>query len=83
MTRAQANILRAFSLWTVFVWGTRIKNVFDADRGWGFIIVHVILALISVAFAVATWTIVTRNRGSNAPPLAQPGQTGSGDDDKN
>ncbi len=69
MTKGQANFLRAFALWTVFVWGTRIKNVFDGDRGWGFIAVHVVLALISVAFALGTWWVVTQNRGRNAPKL--------------
>lgn len=69
MTKGQANVLRAFAAWTVFVWGTRIKNVFDGDRGWKFIAVHVALALVSVAFAVACWVIVTRNRGRNAPKL--------------
>lgn len=70
MTKGQANVLRAFAAWTVFVWGTRIKNVFDGDRGWKFIAVHVALALVSVAFAVACWVIVTRNRGRNAPKLS-------------
>lgn len=70
MTKGQANVLRAFAVWTVFVWGTRIKNVFDGDRSWQFIAVHVALALVSVAFAVACWVIVTRNRGRNAPKLA-------------
>jgi Na+/melibiose symporter-like transporter len=70
VTKGQANVLRAFAVWTVFVWGTRIKNVFDGDRGWKFIAVHVVLALISVAFALACWVIVTRNRGRNAPRLA-------------
>jgi predicted Co/Zn/Cd cation transporter (cation efflux family) len=71
MTKGQANVLRAFAVWTVFVWGTRIKNVFDGDRGWKFIAVHVALALVSVAFAVACWVIVTRNRGRNAPHIAR------------
>ena len=72
MTKGQANVLRGFAVWTVFVWGTRIKNVFDGNRGWKFIAVHVALALVSVAFAVACWVIVTRNRGRNAPKLSLP-----------
>jgi hypothetical protein len=70
MTKGQANVLRVFAVWTVFVWGTRIKNVFDQDRDWKFVTVHVILALVSVAFAAATWWIVTQNRGRNAPKLS-------------
>jgi hypothetical protein len=59
--------LRAFALWTVWVWGTRIGNVMsDHSRSVGFKAVHVILAIVSVAFAVATWIIVrrVRTRGS-------------------
>lgn len=34
----------------------------DEGRGFAFKAVHVVLALVSVAFAVATWVIVSRNR---------------------
>ena len=76
MTKGQANFLRAFAVWTVFVWGTRIKNVFDGDRSWQFIAVHVALALVSVAFALGTWRVVTQNRGRNAPKLADGSSSG-------
>ncbi len=66
MTRAQANVLRLFAVWTVFVWGTRIKNVID-HGGKAFIAVHVALALVSVMLAIACWRIVMLNRGRNAP----------------
>ena len=66
MTRAQANILRLFAVWTVFVWGTRIRNVID-HGGAAFIAVHVTLALVSVVLAAACWRIVMLNRGRNAP----------------
>lgn len=63
MSRRDAIVLRAFALWTVYVWGTRIGNVVgDRQRHFGFKAVHVVLALVSVAFAVATWAIVSRNR---------------------
>jgi hypothetical protein len=69
MSRGQANILRAFSLWTVFVWVIRFKNVLD-HGGVKFIAVHSVLIAISVAFAVASWRVVTQNRGKNAPKMA-------------
>jgi hypothetical protein len=76
MTKVQANLLRGFSIWTVFVWATRIKNVFDQasreNRGTGFIVVHVIIGLVSVAFAATCWWIVTQNRGRNAPKVERP-----------
>jgi hypothetical protein len=63
VNRRQALVLRAFAAWTVWVWATRIWNVLgDDDRGIGFKLVHVVLALVSVAFAVATWGIVRRVR---------------------
>jgi hypothetical protein len=70
MTKGQANLLRAFSIWTLFVWGTRIKNVFDQNKGTGFVVVHVALALISVAFAVGCWWVTTQNRRRNAPQIS-------------
>ena len=63
MTTRHALVLRAFALWTVWVWGTRIWNVIgDDERGTAFKVVHVVLAVVSVAFAVATWVIVRRER---------------------
>ena len=58
-----AIFLRAFAVWTIFVWVTRIKNVFDQGRGAGFVVVHLVLALVSIAFAVGTFAIVRRERG--------------------
>ena len=63
MTRGQANLIRAFCLWTVWVWATRIWNIWSDDtRGAGFKAVHTVLAVISVAFAVAVWLVVRRLR---------------------
>lgn len=56
-------MLRAFAIWTVWVWGTRISNVVgDDSRSFAFKAVHVTLAIVSVAFAVAAWLIVRRVR---------------------
>ena len=61
MTRAQRYVLRAFSLWTVYVWGTRIWNTIDDDsRSFALKAVHVALALVSVALAVAAWIVVSQ-----------------------
>jgi hypothetical protein len=63
MNRREALVLRAFAGWTVWVWLTRIWNVLgDSDRGVGFKVVHSVLALVSVAFAVFCWRIVTNIR---------------------
>lgn len=55
-------MLRAFAVWTVWVWATRIWNILGDDRSVGFKVVHSVLALVSVAFAVVTWGIVRRAR---------------------
>jgi hypothetical protein len=63
VTRRQSLLLYAFSIWTVFVWGTRIRNIWgDHARSGGFKAVHTVLAVVSVAFAVAAWTVVRRVR---------------------
>lgn len=63
MSSGQALVIRAFSAWTVFVWVTRIRNIVgDEDRDFAFKAVHVLLALVSVAFAVAAWVVVAQVR---------------------
>jgi hypothetical protein len=58
-------LLYAFSVWTVWVWGTRIWNILgDDERSTGFKVVHTVLAVVSVAFAVAAWVIVRRVRAA-------------------
>ena len=59
MTRRESILLRAFALWTIWVWGTRIWNILGDDtRSTGFKVVHVVLAVVSVAFAITCWWIV-------------------------
>ena len=61
MSRSSRLVLRAFALWTVYVWGTRMWNILgDGDTTTAFKVVHLAQALVSVAFAVATWVIVAR-----------------------
>lgn len=63
MNRREALVIRAFAAWTIWVWATRILNVLgDDERSTGFKLVHLVLALVSVAFAVVTWGIVRRVR---------------------
>ncbi len=63
MSRRDALVLRAFAGWTVYVWVTRMWNIVrDDERDAAFKAVHLVLAAVSVAFAIATWAIVSRNR---------------------
>ncbi|HSS08675.1 MAG TPA: hypothetical protein VLL25_02250 [Acidimicrobiales bacterium] len=62
MTRRQALLLRAFAIWTVYVWVTRMWNIWrdhTKGHGLGFKAVHTTIAVVSVAFAVAAWQVVT------------------------
>jgi hypothetical protein len=56
-------ILRTAAAWTVFVWVTRIRNIIGDDtRSTGFKAVHIVLAIVSVAFAVAILGVASRGR---------------------
>ena len=61
MSRRDAFILRSAAVWTVFIWVTRIKNILgDETRDTSFKVVHSVLALVSVVFAVAIWRVAAR-----------------------
>ncbi len=63
MSRTDALILRTAAAWTIFIWVTRIRNIIgDETRTTGFKVVHSVLALVSVAFAVAILAVASRNR---------------------
>lgn len=80
MSRAQANLLRAFSLWTIYVWATRIWNIVADDHSLGFTVVHSALAAISIALAVAAWVVVARVRRAERRRVAE--RDPLGDDDR-
>lgn len=63
MNRRDALILRTFAFWTLYVWVTRIWNIWRDDaRDTAFKAVHTVLAAVSVALAVAALQVVRRNR---------------------
>jgi Zn-dependent protease with chaperone function len=62
MTRRQALLLRAFAIWTVYIWVTLVWNIWHdhaKGHGAGFKAIHFVLAAISITFAVAAWRVVT------------------------
>ena len=72
MQLRQAWVLRAFGIWTIYVWATRMWNILrDDERDGAFKAVHSVLALISVVFAIACLMIVRNIRSrrgvSDAP----------------
>jgi len=63
VSRGQANVIRAFCLWTVYVWVTRIWNIWgDETRDGAFKAVHTVICVISIGFAVAAWVVVSNVR---------------------
>ncbi len=63
MSRIDAIILRTAAVWTVFIWVTRIRNILgDETRSTSFKVIHSVLALVSVAFAIAILGVASRNR---------------------
>ena len=63
VTNREALLLRAFCAWTVFVWVVFVRNILrDDTHSTGFKVVHTVLAVVSVAFAVAAWIVVRRLR---------------------
>jgi hypothetical protein len=72
MTRRSAAFLRAFAGWTVFVWLVFVRNILrDRQHSAGFKVVHVVLAVVSVAFALGTLAVVARARRSSDVPAGR------------
>ena len=62
MRRSDTLILRAAAVWTLFVWGVFVRNLLvGAARPAGFVVVHLVLAAVSIGFAVAIWSIASRS----------------------
>jgi hypothetical protein len=62
MSRRDTLVLRLAAGWTVFIWAVFVRNLLrDDTRALGFKVVHLTLAVVSVAFAVAIWRIATRS----------------------
>ena len=73
MSRTDALILRTAAAWTIFIWVTRIRNILgDETRSTGFKAIHTVLALVSVAFAIAILGVASRNRRRARDKTATP-----------
>ena len=72
MTRRQSRILLAAAIWTLYVWISRIVIMSGQDESAGFKVVHGILAMVSIGFALAIgkigWDARRRLKGSASPP---------------
>ena len=69
--RARSTLLLAAAAWTIWVWATRIWNlVADPAHDAAFKAVHSLLAVVSIAFAVAIGVIGWRMRREAAAERA-------------
>lgn len=76
VTRRDALLLKAASIWTFAIWIVFIRNLLgDDEHSLGFKIVHLTLAAGSIAFAVAIW-MVARKSGPGGRSVRQSGPGG-------
>ena len=62
-SRTRSTLLLAAAAWTIWVWATRIWNILgDPAHDGAFKAVHSLLALVSIAFAVALGVVGLRMR---------------------
>ena len=71
MTRRQSRILLAAAVWTLYVWISRLVIMAGQDESAGFKVVHAVLALVSIGFALAIGKIGWAARRA-AEPGSQP-----------
>ena len=65
-------LLLAAAAWTVFIWVNRLVNLAGDDRSAGFVAVHVVLAVVSLALAVPVAIVgwhLRASRSSAPPPM--------------
>lgn len=59
-------LLLAAGAWTLYVWGTRVWLLFRQDEGLSFLLVHLLIAAVSLAFGAALlwwgWRLRGRER---------------------
>ena len=71
--RARSTLLLAAAAWTIWVWTTRIWNILnDPAHDAAFKAVHSLLALVSIAFAVALAVVGWRMRREERAGAARP-----------
>jgi hypothetical protein len=58
VSRTAVWILRTSAVWAIWVWAVLVRNMLaDHSHGLGFRVVHIVLAIISLGFAIATLVI--------------------------
>jgi hypothetical protein len=75
LTRRQSRILIAAAVWTLYVWISRIVIMSGQDESTGFKVVHGVLALVSIGFALAIGKIGWDARAIRTSRDPSPGTT--------
>ncbi len=73
MTRRQIHILLAASVWTLYVWISRLFIMAGQDTSTGFKVVHFVLAGVSIAFGLAVGWIAWSARRQLRQPQPRSG----------
>jgi hypothetical protein len=60
--------VKALAVWTVAVWAWRAVDIVTGDWSVAFVVVHLVLAVISVGLAVLGWRTVSRSTTSPDAP---------------
>jgi hypothetical protein len=71
LSRRQVRILLAAAAWTLYVWISRLVIMAGQDESAGFKVVHGVLALVSIGFAVAIAKIGLSARAAQQEPLPE------------
>lgn len=70
MSRRDALLLKVASVWTLLIWAVFVKNLLgDDSRPTGFKVVHMVLAVVSMAFGVVIWGVAARSRRRTGTPV--------------
>ena len=68
MSRAAVWTLRAAAVWSLWVWAVLVRNMLaDTTHSTGFRVVHIVLAVISILFAIALLVIAQGGSRSEGP----------------
>lgn len=71
MTKRESRILLGAAAWTLYVWISRLVIMAGQDESAGFKVVHGVLALVSIAFALAIgrigWRYMRSSVGRHRP----------------
>ncbi len=69
-SRGETAVLAAFVVWTVGVWLVRGSQIAAGDHSVGFVVVHTVLAVVSIGLAVVAWRSARASDRVSPQPVA-------------